>query len=80
MNSTHHNLKTEFPEYEVIIHELLLNNNHFQNLSKEHHHIDKKIRRAEIGEEVLCDDNLEDLKKERLKLRDELYGMLKQAS
>ena len=80
MNAEHHNLKTEFPEYEKIIHELSMNNAHFQKISERHHEIDKKIRRAEIGEEALCDDSLEDIKKQRLKLKDELYEMMKRAA
>ena len=80
MSGEHHNLKTEFPEHAEIIHELTMNNAHFQKISEEHHEIDKKIRRAEIDEEALCDDNLEDLKKARLKLRDELYELIKQAA
>ena len=80
MIGEHHNLKTEFPEYVEVIQELKMNNAHFQKLSSKHHEIDKKIRQVEIGEEVLCDDNIEDLKKERLRLRDELYQMIKQAA
>lgn len=80
MTGEHHNLKTEFPEFKELIEELHLNNKHFQKLEAEHHQIDKAIRRGEIGEAALCDDNLEDLKKNRLKLRDEIYTMLKRAA
>tara|TARA_R110000868_G_scaffold8205_3_gene42456 strand:+ start:45430 stop:45687 length:258 start_codon:yes stop_codon:yes gene_type:complete len=77
MTGEHHNLKTEFPEYEAIIHELKMSNAHFQKLSEKHHTVDKEVRQAEIGAEAVTDEHLEDLKKSRLKLRDELYQMMK---
>ena len=76
MLGEHHNLVTEFPEFKDKIHELKETNHHFQKLVKQHHELDKKVRQAETEEVVVCDDNLEDLKKQRLHLRDELYNML----
>ena len=54
-----------------------MNNHHFQNLLKKHHEADKAIRQSESETTVLCDENIEDLKKQRLQLKDELYAMLK---
>jgi len=76
MLNEHHNLITEFPEHKAEIHFLKENNHHFQKLLIKHHELDKKIRRAEEEVDFLCDENLEDLKKRRLKLRDELYEMI----
>ena len=76
MIGEHHNLHHEFPEFDKEIHELKVNNHHFKRLMDEHHEIDKTIRRSEENVEPKCDDNVEDLKKQRLKLRDELYQML----
>lgn len=77
MLGEHHNLVTEFPEYKDKIHELKATNRHFKRLLDEHHELDKKIRQSEVEAHVACDENLEDYKKKRLKLRDELYAMLK---
>ena len=73
----HHPLIQEFPELKDAIHQLKLNNSHFRRLAFEYEGVDKAIVRAEQGIEVLGDDYLETLKKERLMLKDLLFGMLK---
>lgn len=75
----HHPLIEEFPEHKDKIHELKLNNNHFRRLAFEYEGIDKAIVRAEQGIETLGDSYLETLKKERLALKDLLFGMLRAA-
>jgi hypothetical protein len=75
----HHPLILEFPEHKDRIHELKVNNSHFRRLAFEYEGIDKAIVRAEQGIEVLGDDYLESLKKERLALKDLLFGMLRAA-
>lgn len=79
MQNDHHNLALEFPEYKDKIHELKISNRHFRRLMDEHHELDKQIRRAEVEAEVLSDDYLETLKKQRLKLKDECYRILSQS-
>ncbi len=73
----HHPLIKEFPEYRDRIHELKISNNHFRKLAFEYEGIDKAIVRAEQGLENLGDVYLENLKKERLLLKDLLYAMLR---
>jgi len=73
----HHPLIEEFPEYKDRIHELKINDAHFRKLSHEYEGIDKSIVRAEQGIEIVNDDYLESIKKERLHLKDEIYGLLK---
>ena len=75
----HHPLILEFPEHKDRIHELKVNNGHFRRLAFEYEGIDKAIVRAEQGIEILGDDYLESLKKERLALKDLLFGMLRAA-
>ena len=41
MVGEHHNLATEFPEFKEKIHELKMNDHHFQRLMDEHHEVDK---------------------------------------
>jgi len=74
---THHPLIEEFPNHKDAIHELKMNNSHFRRLSHEYEGIDKSIFRAEQGIEIVNDDYLESIKKERLHLKDLIYGMLK---
>ena len=75
----HHPLILEFPEHKDKIHDLKVNNSHFRRLAFEYEGIDKAIVRAEQGIETLGDDYLDSLKKERLALKDLLFGMLRAA-
>lgn len=79
MLNEHHNLALEFPEYKDKIHELKTSSAHFRRLMDEHHNLDKQIRRVEIGEQTMTDEALEDIKKQRLMLKDECYSMLTSA-
>ena len=73
----HHPLVEEFAEYRDLIHELKMNNAHFRRLANEYEGLDKSIFRAEQGIEVVNDDYLESIKKERLSLKDQIYDMLR---
>jgi uncharacterized protein YdcH (DUF465 family) len=73
----HHPLVEEFAEYKDTIHELKMNNAHFRRLAHEYEGLDKSIFRAEQGIEVVNDDYLDSIKKERLHLKDQIYDMLR---
>ena len=75
-----HSLINEFPEYRDAIHDLKTSNNHFARLFDQYHHVDKEVHRIEEGVENTSDFYLEDLKKKRLHLKDEMYGMIKSSS
>lgn len=77
MTITHHPLIEEFPEYKDTIHDLKMNNVRFRQLANEYEGIDKSIVRAEQGIEIVNDDYLETIKKERLHLKDMIYSMLR---
>lgn len=77
MPISHHPLIEEFPEHKETLHDLKLKNAHFRRLAHEYEGIDKSIFRAEQGIEVINDDYLETIKKERLHLKDLIYNMLK---
>ncbi len=79
MSEEHHDLVHEFPEYREQIHQLKINNLHFQKLFETHHDLQKQINRFEVDIEVTTDEHLEELKKKRLKVKDELFGMLQSA-
>ncbi|WP_374245689.1 YdcH family protein [Zoogloea sp.] len=72
-----HDLHHEFPEYRDQIHALKVSNGHFARLFDEYHDINRHVVRVEINAELATDFELEDLKKRRLKLKDELHEMLK---
>lgn len=71
-----HDLVHEFPEHREQIHTLKVSNNHFARLFDEYHDVNHEVRRIESGVEPTSDEYLEDRKKQRLLLKDELYKML----
>ena len=77
MELQQHDLHHEFPEYNDAIHVLKTGNHHFARLFDEYHRLNKDIRRIEENEEPVPDEALEDMKKLRLKLKDELHTMLR---
>ncbi len=79
MNIERHSLVKELPEYRDQIHTLKMNDNHFSRLFDEYHDMDHAIVRIEDGIENTSDDYLEELKKKRLNLKDQLWDMLKAA-
>ncbi|HED32652.1 MAG TPA: DUF465 domain-containing protein [Gammaproteobacteria bacterium] len=72
-----HDLIHEFPEYKEQIHELKLSDKHFEKLFNKYHDLDHQIRRIEEGIETPEDSYSEQLKKERLHLKDELLAIIK---
>ena len=77
MELQQHDLHHECPEYNDAIHVLKTGNHHFARLFDEYHRLNKDIRRIEENDEPVTDEALEDMKKLRLKLKDELHAMLR---
>lgn len=77
MQHEHHGLVHEFPEYREKIHNLKMTNSHFKRLFDDYHTIDKEVYRVENDIEPASDTTLEDLKKRRLALKDELFNILR---
>lgn len=72
-----HDLHHEFPEFGDRIHELKMSNHHFARLFEEYHAINREIVRIEAGVENTKDEYVEELKKQRLSHKDQLYNMLR---
>jgi uncharacterized protein YdcH (DUF465 family) len=72
-----HDLLHELPESRDAIHHLKMNDRHFARLFEQYHDKDHEVHRIETGAENTSDHYLEECKKERLKLKDELYRMIK---
>lgn len=73
-----HSLVAEFPQYKEQIHELKASNNHFARLFDEYNAIEHEVHRIESGAEASSDEYLENAKKKRLALKDELFAILKE--
>lgn len=65
-----------FHEYREEISKLKVENNHFAKIFERHNELDDKVTNAEEGREHMSDVELETLKKEKLKLKDEAHGMI----
>lgn len=80
MSIEKHDLLHEFPQFRDQIHQLKMENGHFAKMFEQYHDLDHEVRRIEEGVETTSDGYLEDLKKKRLHLKDEMYTMLSKAS
>jgi len=63
-------------EYRDIISKLKTENAHFAKIFEKHNELDDKIKEVEEGREHMDTLELEKLKKEKLKLKDEAYAMI----
>ncbi len=63
-------------EYRDIISEIKTKNAHFAKIFERHNELDKKIASVDEGREFMDDIELDKLKKEKLKLKDEAYAMI----
>jgi uncharacterized protein YdcH (DUF465 family) len=72
-----HDLIHELPEYKQRIHELKTSDENFKKMFDQYHELDHQIIRMEEGIETPSDDVLEELKKQRLFLKDQLFAMIR---
>ncbi|MFU8927859.1 YdcH family protein [Acinetobacter puyangensis] len=68
-----------FPEYRTLISKLKQEDAHFSKVFDEHNAIDHEIIRLEQSPVTSGLDDIETLKRQKLKLKDELYVMLRRA-
>lgn len=76
MTHTPNELAEVFPDKADQIHNLRETNAHFKKISDSYHDLNREIHRGETDVEPMDDFHLEDLKKQRLQLLDEITGML----
>ena len=77
MDLLKHDITTEFPEYREKIHTMKTSHQHFARLFREFDQANHEIAKVETGGAVMTDEALEDLKKRRLRLKDEMAHMLR---
>ena len=75
MTVEHHPLIKDFPELRERIH-ALKSDNHFAKLEKQYEDIDKQIVRVENGIERTDEAALDQLKQQRVHLKDQIYRLL----
>lgn len=77
MTVEHHDLQHDFPEFHDRIHALKTANPKFARLFDEYHEVDREVRRIEQEIETPSDAYTEQLKMRRVRLKDELYTLLR---
>jgi len=76
MSHVPHELHEEFPDQTDQLHQLKVSNAHFAKLADEYHSVNREIHRIESEVEPASDEALENLKKQRLHLKDEIAALL----
>ncbi|WP_174800847.1 YdcH family protein [Martelella limonii] len=76
MSNTPHALAEEFPEFSDRIHELKVEDAHFAKLFDDYHAVNRAVHRAEENIEPTDDAHMEEMRRRRMVLKDEIYGML----
>ena len=76
MQVDHHDLYQDFPEMTDAIDVLKSGNAHFAQLFATYNRLTGKVEDLEEHDMPVADFTLEDMKKQRVKLKDELYHIL----
>lgn len=80
MSHVPHELHEEFPEAGGLLHELKVSDARFRATAERYHEVNRQVHRAETDVAPVSDQHLEDLKKQRLALLDEVAQTLARAA
>ena len=69
-----------FPEFRDLITKLKVEDAYFANLFDKHNELDQRIKNIESNIELGTHNEVEMLKREKLRLKDSMYEVLKKAS
>jgi hypothetical protein len=72
-----HDLLHEFPDLEQKIANLRASNDEFAHLMNDYDTLDARVRKLEELGTPVADETIEELKKERLLMKDRLYELLR---
>ena len=76
MSSTPHELAEDFPQDAEKIHKLKAQNVHFTKMAADYHEVNPALHRTDTGLEPLEELAEMALRKERMRLKDEIAAML----
>ena len=76
MSNTPHALTEDFPEHVEKIAEMKAADAHFAKLTDEYHEINRAVHRAETDVEPTDDLHLQEMRKQRAHLKDQIYHAL----
>lgn len=69
-----------FPEYRELISQLKVSDSNFHRLFNKHNELDQRIKNMEAHIEPASHEDIESLKKKKLRLKDEMYELLKKTN
>lgn len=75
----HHPILREFPEHREVIRRLKGSNEHFRSVFDEYHRLDDEIYRIEEDIDFAMDQEIEELKMRRARLKDYIYHSIRHA-
>jgi uncharacterized protein YdcH (DUF465 family) len=75
----HHPILREFPEHRETIKRLKGSDDHFRHLFDEYHRLDDSIYRIEEEIDFATDQEIDELKMRRTKLKDYIYHLIRHA-
>ncbi|MET4100654.1 uncharacterized protein YdcH (DUF465 family) [Roseovarius sp. MBR-78] len=76
MSHTPHELHEEFPDFASKISDLKQSDAHFSKLADAYHEVNRQVHRAETLVEPMDEQAEHGLRKERARLKDEIYRLL----
>jgi len=76
MSNTPHELAADFPDKVELIHKLKTTDEMFKRLFERYHDINRAVHRAETNVEPTSSFHEEDLRKERMRLKDQIAARL----
>ncbi len=76
MSETGHDLQALFPHNRPILRALKIEDASFRKLAERYHELELEIQRVDAGLDAASDERIEELKKERLRLLDDVAGMI----
>jgi uncharacterized protein len=72
-------IKNMFPEFSNLIARLREDNPHFAYIFEQHEQLDREVAQLELNPVNLLHNEIEQLKRRKLRLKDQMYHMLQQA-
>ncbi|NBC97279.1 MAG: DUF465 domain-containing protein [Deinococcus-Thermus bacterium] len=78
MSHVPHELSDDFPDQAELIHRLKGEDGHFARLAERYHELNRQVHRAETDVEPMDDMAMQDLRKKRMALKDEIAAILKE--
>lgn len=76
MSHTPHELAEEFPDKLDAMQELKRTDGHFRKLAEDYHTVNRAVHRAETNIEPMTEEAEQDLRRQRMQLKDQIAAML----